>query len=172
MRNKYFYIVFLFCIALKLSGQHTEDAIDEVLDKWHLAAAEADYEAYFSRMTSDAVFIGTDAGENWQLKSFEEFSKPYFDKGKAWNFKAVERHIYLDDTERIAWFDELLDTWMGICRGSGVVRMENGDWKIAHYVLSATIPNDDMNEVIRVKKAKDSLQLLELLETRTIQQNK
>ena len=26
------------------------------------------------------------------------------------------------------WFDELLDTWMGICRGSGVIIMENKEW--------------------------------------------
>jgi hypothetical protein len=110
-------------------------------------------------MTSESVFIGTDASENWKFQAFKAFSKPYFDRGKAWSFNAVERNIYLDSSSEFAWFDELLDTRMGICRGSGVVRVENGTWKIAHYVLSATIPNDDMDQVIEIKKEKDSLYL-------------
>jgi len=136
--------------------------IESAIDQWHLAAAEADFEAYFSRMTHESVFIGTDATENWQMEAFKEFSKPYFDRGKAWKFKAVERNVYVDESRSIAWFDELLDTWMGICRGSGVVRLEDGRWKIAHYVLSVTVPNDDIQDLIEIKKSKDSLQLIEL----------
>jgi hypothetical protein len=34
-------------------------------------------------MTEDAVFIGTDATENWGKPDFQEFAKPYFDKEKA-----------------------------------------------------------------------------------------
>ncbi len=145
-----------------MSAQDAKQAIGQMIDDWHLAAAEADYDGYFSRMTNDAVFIGTDATENWQLMEFKEFSKPYFDRGKAWSFKAAERNIYIDEDGKLAWFDELLDTWMGICRGSGVAKLENEQWKILHYVLSATIPNDDMQQVIGIKKEKDSLQLLEL----------
>lgn len=169
MINKYCYTLLLGFMAMHFYGQSGTEPIEKVIDQWHLAAAQADFEAYFSRMTSDAVFIGTDAAENWQLQSFQEFSKPYFDKGKAWNFTAVERHVYLDDSKRVAWFDELLNTWMGICRGSGVVKLEDGKWKIAHYVLSATIPNDDMQEVIRIKNAKDSLYLLKIEKRKTIQ---
>jgi hypothetical protein len=69
-------------------------------------------------MTEDAVFIGTDATENWGKPAFQEFAKPYFDKGKAWNFTVLERHIYFDQSKK-AWFDELLNTQMKICRGSG-----------------------------------------------------
>ena len=145
-----------------MSAQDAKQAIGQMIDDWHVAAAEADYDGYFSRMTNDAVFIGTDATENWQLMEFKEFSKPYFDRGKAWSFKAAERNIYIDEDGKLAWFDELLDTWMGICRGSGVAKLENEQWKILHYVLSATIPNDDMQQVIGIKKEKDSLQLLEL----------
>jgi hypothetical protein len=39
---------------------------------------------------------------------------------KAWSF-ALERHIYFDKTGKTAWFDELLNTQMKICRGSGVL---------------------------------------------------
>ena len=89
-------------------------AIADVLDAWHTAAAKADFEAYFSLMTDEGVFIGTDATENWQNEAFRAFSKPYFDKGKAWSFAAVQRNIYVDDGNQIAWFDELLNTQMNL----------------------------------------------------------
>jgi hypothetical protein len=40
---------------------------------------------------------------------------------------------------------------MKICRGSGVVVKINNTWKIKHYVLSMTIPNDNTNEVVKIK---------------------
>jgi hypothetical protein len=40
---------------------------------------------------------------------------------------------------------------MKICRGSGVLVKVNGKWKIKHYVLSMTIPNDVSKEVIKIK---------------------
>jgi hypothetical protein len=92
------------------------------------------------------------------------FSKPYFDKGKAWSFTSKQRNVYVDASGEIAWFDELLDTWMQLCRGSGVLKKEDGVWKISHYVLSLTIPNDKIQQVITVKKEIDSLFLKSLLE--------
>ena len=125
--------------------------ISSTLDDWHKAAAAAHYDDYFDLMADDAVFIGTDAIENWNKKAFQAYSKPYFDKGKAWNFTVLERHIYLDKTGKIAWFDELLNTQMKICRGSGVLVKIGAEWKIKQYVLSMTIPNENSNEVIKVK---------------------
>jgi hypothetical protein len=51
----------------------------------------------------------------------------------------------------MAWFDELLNTQMKICRGSGVLVLIDGKWRIKHYVLSMTIPNDKTDEVIKIK---------------------
>lgn len=121
-----------------------------------MAATEANFENYFGLLSEDAVFIGTDAAEVWNKRDFMTFSKPYFDKGKAWDFKPIQRNIYLDPSKEIAWFDELLDTWMQLCRGSGVLKKENGEWKIAHYVLSLTIPNEEIDPVIALKKERDS----------------
>ena len=42
---------------------------------------------------------------------------------------------------------------MKICRGSGVLIIENGKWKIKHYVLSMTIPNQISKDVIPLKTA-------------------
>lgn len=130
--------------------------IDVNLDAWHNAAAEANFEKYFDLMTEDAIFIGTDATENWDVEEFKKFSKPYFDKGKAWIFKEIERNIYVDSNRKTAWFDELLDTHMGICRGSGVMKKEDGEWKVQHYVLSIAVPNDNVIELTKMKKDFDS----------------
>ncbi len=127
--------------------------MEAALDNWHAAAARADFDAYFDLMTLDAVFIGTDATENWQRKEFEEFSKPYFDRGKAWSFTPIERNIYF--TNGVCYFDELLDTQMGICRGSGILKNVNGDWKIAHYVLSIAVPNENVDALTKMKQEWD-----------------
>ena len=135
-------------------GQMKQD-IDTTLDQWHLAASNADFDAYFNLMTEDAIFIGTDATENWELNDFKLFSKPYFDRGKAWSFTAIERHIFLNEAKDLAWFDELLSTQMKICRGSGVLKKVNGIWKIAHYVLSIAVPNENVSELVALKQVKD-----------------
>ena len=151
--------ILLFSILLlgsKSFSQNTDSdkkKINTVLDSWHKAAANAEFDNYFSYMTSNGVFIGTDATENWQLDAFKTFSKPYFDKGKAWNFTSLQRNIYFDkSSQNTAWFDELLDTQMKICRGSGVLIKEGKNWKIAHYVLSMTIPNEHTDEVVKIKE--------------------
>lgn len=134
--------------------------VNSLLNNWHKSATEANYNNYFKVMDSSSVFIGTDAKEVWSKKQFQDFSKPYFDKGKAWDFKVLERNIYPQKIENIIWFDELLDTWMGICRGSGVLEKRDNKWTIQHYVLSVTIPNEDVKPVVAIKQKKDSLFLL------------
>ncbi|MEP6261556.1 MAG: nuclear transport factor 2 family protein [Gillisia sp.] len=138
------------------SKEESRKNINEVMESWHKAAAEAQYEPYFNLMSSDGIFIGTDATENWQNKEFRDFAKPYFDKGKAWSFSTLERNIYIANDRQTAWFDELLNTQMGICRGSGVLAFDGGNWKIKHYVLSIAIPNENVTEVVEIKKEFDS----------------
>lgn len=139
------------CKSMMEKQAISKETINVTLDSWHKAAADANYENYFAMMTDDAIFIGTDAAENWNKTEFQAFAKPFFDKGKAWNFTAIERHIYFDETGKMAWFDELLNTQMKICRGSGVLVKIGKEWKIKHYVLSMTIPNDNTKEVVRIK---------------------
>jgi hypothetical protein len=130
--------------------------ITAVLDSFNTAAAKAEFERYFSYFADDAVFIGTDATENWDKVSYMTWAKPHFDKGKTWNFKSLQRHIFFDKSGNVAWFDELLDTQMKICRGSGVLTREGKDWKIQQYVLSMTIPNSQVDTVIAIKKPVES----------------
>ena len=125
-------------------------------------AAESNFDAYFSSMSDDGVFIGTDALENWTVSEFIEFTKPFFIEKNTWDFKTLERNIYSNDRNNVVWFDELLETWMGICRGSGVLFKDNKDWKIMHYVLSVVIPNENIKEVIATKKENDDI-IIDLL---------
>lgn len=155
--------VLILFMGTVLFGQSDEKIlITKALDGWHAAAGSADFDTYFGLMTEDAVFIGTDATENWQRDEFIKYAKPHFDKGRAWNFTAVERNIYVNGEANIAWFDELLDTQMKICRGSGVLKKVNGKWKIAHYVLSIAVPNENVDELVKLKGEKDSLLLKQL----------
>ncbi|MFD0992472.1 nuclear transport factor 2 family protein [Tenacibaculum geojense] len=167
MKNNYsLYLIFLLFITigctkkketLTINQKEINNKVSSALDNWHKAATNANFDNYFNTMDSISVFVGTDAGEVWTKKQFKAFSKPYFDKGKAWDFTAINRNIYIDESGKIVWFDELLNTWMGICRGSGVLKKINNQWKIKHYVLSVTVPNDDINKVIKAKQRNDSL---------------
>lgn len=138
------------------NAEEAKAEINTLLDNWHSAATDANFKRYFDLMSEDGIFIGTDATENWNIKEFKNFSKPHFDKGTAWDFSTLERNIYTTEDGETAWFDELLETWMGICRGSGVLVQENGEWRIKHYVLSVTVPNDNINEIIKINKEIDS----------------
>ncbi len=159
----FLFVAFFFsCNKNKVVASAQTDAliretVNTLLNNWHKAASEANYESYFGKMDSVSVFIGTDATENWTKKEFEAYSKPHFDKGRAWNFKVLERNLYINNSKDFAWFDENLNTKRGTFRGSGVLEKKANKWKIKHYVLSVPIPNEDMSEVIKITKKNDSL---------------
>ncbi|MBX3478884.1 MAG: nuclear transport factor 2 family protein [Caulobacter sp.] len=120
-------------------------AINETLDAVHDAAAKADGSRYFALYTDDAIYIGTDAAERWTLAEFRAFAEPYFAKGKGWTYHPRERHVVIADIpcRCIAWFDELLDSESyGTSRGTGVLVLSDGRWKVAQYALTFPIPND------------------------------
>ncbi|NOQ91942.1 MAG: hypothetical protein GQ552_04405 [Flavobacteriaceae bacterium] len=157
---KQFYILFMFILfSTHIFSQNNKEiqAVNKIMNQWHKDAAAADFDAYFNKMTTNSIFIGTDVSEIWSKKQFEAFSKPYFEEKKTWDFMPLDRNIYFSKDLETAWFDEILNTWMGLCRGSGVLIKEKNSWEIVHYVLSVTVPNDDIKAVIQVKKEKDSL---------------
>ncbi|HQR06179.1 MAG TPA: nuclear transport factor 2 family protein [Gemmatales bacterium] len=122
--------------------------VNKVLNNWHLAAAKADEKTYFGYLADDSVFLGTDATERWNKTEFQRFAHPFFAKGKAWSFVATRRGVMFSKDGKVAWFDEELKTEnMGPCRGSGVLILDKGNWKIAHYNLTLTIPNDQLASV-------------------------
>lgn len=139
-----------------------KEQIAATLDQFNEAAARADFNRYFDFFTEDAVFIGTDATEHWDKRNFMAWAKPHFDKKKTWSFNSIGRHIYFDKNGELAWFDELLNTQMKICRGSGILIKKGGEWKIQQYVLSMTIPNSLSDSVVKLKAPLDD-QLIQKL---------
>lgn len=148
------YLMFSIPVSAQKKGFYEnvqKKNINLVLDQLNDFAAKADFKNYFDLFAEESMFIGTDATEIWNKKEFMDWAKPFFDKGTTWNFKSLKRNIYFSKDGKYAWFDELLDTQMKICRGSGVLEKIGDKWKIKQYVLSMTIPNDNINEVVKAK---------------------
>ena len=140
MKNIYYlYLIFALLSSCTDTDNDVGYEIESLIEKWHGLSAKADAR-YFDLMSDSAIFIGTDKTEVWPKKEFMDFALPRFADGDGWEFKVLSRKIY--SKNGIYWFDEQLDTWMGICQASGVVVQEKGSWKIAHYQLSVTIDND------------------------------
>ncbi|MBK8504491.1 MAG: nuclear transport factor 2 family protein [Saprospiraceae bacterium] len=130
-------------------------AINTLMDGWHAAASKADAKKYFDLLSADGFYLGTDASESWNKSAFYQFAKPFFDKGNAWKFTAKDRKVYFSDDQEIAWFNELLDTWMGTCRGSGVLKKQSdGSWKIMQYSLAILVPNDLIQDYLKLVESK------------------
>jgi uncharacterized protein (TIGR02246 family) len=123
-------------------------AVARVLDELNDAAAKADEARYFALYADDAVFLGTDGKERWDLPAFHAFAHPYFAKGKAWSFTSVRRAVTIAEDGTVAWFDEDLATPnLGPSRGSGVLVRKGGAWKIAQYNLAVVLPNEQLGAV-------------------------
>ena len=147
-------VIFLF-LALNahyFSAQKDVKKLDELIQNWHKAASDAQFDSYFKCLTNDFIFLGTAPGERWTKKEFQEFSKPFFDRGKAWDFKATNRIWNFSKDGKTAWFDEDLATWMQGCRGSGVCIKIKGLWSISYYNLTVLIENEKIKEFIELRK--------------------
>jgi hypothetical protein len=171
MKKTTIFFTFILCIlsftTISAQSKFEKEKIEigKMLDGFNIAAAKADFNAYFNYYADESTFIGTDATEVWDKKEFMIWAKPHFDKKKTWNFTSLKRNIYFSKDGKLAWFDELLDTQMKICRGSGVVEKINGAWKVKQYVLSMTIPNDVSDKVVAEKTAIEDI-LIEKLRTK------
>ena len=152
MLNQILLIISLTLSLVACQNKMTTETkeLNTLLDNWHLAATNANLDAYFSALDDNAIYIGTDASERWTKTEFFSFCEPHFKKGKAWNFKAFDRKIYFSEDGQTAWFNELLNTWMGVCRGSGVLSFKNENWKISHYQLSVTVKNEKMKQFLEI----------------------
>jgi hypothetical protein len=129
-------------------GLAQEQDINLFIDQWHEAASHADFKAFFGSMAEESIYIGTDAKERWTKPEFMAFAKPHFDKGTAWSFKPYNRDIHVSADGHYVWFSELLATWMGVCRGSGIIHKTAGGWQVEQYHLSVTVPNEMIKDFI------------------------
>ena len=150
-------VVSLFAILASLAigcangfdGAEEIASIGAALDDWHRAAAAADEARYFSHLADDAIFLGTDATERWDVRAFREYVHPYFSKGKGWTYVPGDRHVRLAPGGAVAWVDERLgNEKYGELRGTGVLRKDGGAWKIVHYSMSFPVPNGAAARVV------------------------
>ena len=124
-------------------AQAQQAEINLILDDFHLAASEADYDRYFGHLSDESIFFGTDMSERWAKQEFQEYAKPHFDEGRGWTYVPTDRNIYVSEDGKMGWFDEVLvNEQYGEVRGTGALILENETWKIVQYHLTLPVPND------------------------------
>lgn len=150
---------FVFFQGMVAEAEDPETSIGDVLDRFHRAAAEADGAVYFSLLTDDAVFLGTDITERWSVDQLKVFAGPYFSKGQGWTYVPSNRNIALLPGGSVARFDEILSNESyGACRGTGVVILTPEGWRISQYSLTIPIPNELAKDVVDRIKGFDANQ--------------
>ncbi len=132
-----------------LSDSLTITSLDSIMNAWHHAAATADEDVFFGTMSADGIYLGTDATERWLRDSMAVWADPFFQRDVAWAFTPKERYWYFSDDGQTAWFEEHLDSWMGVVRGSGVLslKLNSNEWELRHYNLAMAVPNEKMDAV-------------------------
>jgi len=145
MKNSFLFVV-LLSAHLSTAEDYKNDEINALLDGLHQDAHEGNFQSYFDRYTSDAIFLGTDKTERWSIEEFKAYAKPAFADGNGWTYSVVERNW--EGVGDMRWFDEILfNEKLGHCRGTGVVQLIEGEWKILHYALTMLVPNEIAAEV-------------------------
>ena len=148
MRQPIFYLVLIVIIGL-FSSCKSSQMISQAdihlagltLDNWHNAASHGDSLGFFGLMTNDAIYLGTDESERWTRTTMIRDLGKYFRDKQAWKFTG---------SKNILHFDEILSTWMGPCRGSGLLQKVNGKWYIRFYNLANLVPNDVVKDYINL----------------------
>lgn len=151
-------VVIAACTACS-APNHDPDvsAASRVLDSLHAYASAASGEAYFALFAPDAVFFGTDITERWTLEQFRAYAMGRFNQGTGWTYvlRPGTRKIAFDPSGTVAWFDEILDNaHYGATRGTGVLRLIDGAWKIAQYHLTIPVPNALADSVVALIRAQ------------------
>lgn len=144
-------VVLLTLPALIHAQTPTLDArksVNELMDQWHIDAATADFDGYFGAIHKEGRFLGTDKTERWSKEEFISYAKDGFASKRTWDFKPSSRELFFSEDLTYAWFDELLDTWMGPCRGSAVVKKTENGWKIMQYNLAILVDNTVVNDYL------------------------
>ncbi len=127
--------------------------VSSMLDLLHEYASIHDSDLYLGLFADDAVFLGTDAAERWDKTAMAQWVIPLFASGSGWTYVSSNRHIFLSDDGSTAWFDEqLFNEKFGECRGSGVLRQIDTEWKLAQYNLTIPIPNELAHSVVDMIK--------------------
>ncbi len=157
------FIVFVFVAVISLSacvqnGRISDDtlySINRVLDSYHQAAANGEWDRYFDLMSEDSVFIGTDASERWTKPEFRQYSS----ESRGWRYTPQRRNVNITPDGLSAWFDEiLLSESFGSSRGTGILINTDQGWKISQYHLTLPIPNGMAREITNQIKEYEAQQ--------------
>ena len=137
-------IIFIILISASACNKsNPQKEINNVLDSLHYLASIADQKKYIDLFSKNAVFFGTDIDERWPIDDFNSYVKSRFETGTGWTYKSNSRNIFVAKDKRTAWFDEIVENKSyGEFRGTGVLVLENNEWKISQYNLLLPIPND------------------------------
>ncbi|HEX9730080.1 MAG TPA: nuclear transport factor 2 family protein [Gemmatimonadales bacterium] len=134
-------------------------AVTSVLDALHHNASVANEASYFALFAPEGVFFGTDAMERWTVDQFRAYAHPVFERGQGWTYVLREgtRNVDFDPTGTVAWFDEILDNEnYGETRGTGVMRLIGGEWKIAQYHLTIPVPNELAGDLVAMIRGRNA----------------
>ena len=146
----------LVFLVIFLQNIWAQSELDDLIDGLHQDADEGNFQTYFDRYSVDAIFLGTDKTERWSVEEFKAYAEPAFADGNGWTYEVVERNWEGSGSTR--WFDEILfNEKLGHCRGTGVVQLTDGEWKIAHYALTMLVPNEIAAEVGSQTQEADKL---------------
>jgi hypothetical protein len=129
--------------------------INAFVDEWHQDAANA-RPAFFDKIASDGIYIGTDKTERWGREAFREWAKPAFARPVAWAFTPLHRYVRFSPERSFIWFDEQVRSSMGILQATGVMRPVAASFEIVHYQLSIAVPNEVIPQVTGTIKAFES----------------
>lgn len=143
----------LLLLAACAAPDRPADSAAAVLDSLHAHASQADEESYFALFAPDGVFFGTDITERWTVEQFRAYAHARFATGIGWTYmlRPGTRHLAFDPSGTVAWFDEVLDNAnYGETRGTGVLRLIDGEWKIAQYHLTIPVPNALAGELVEM----------------------
>ena len=87
-------------------------------------------------------------------QAVREFVGPALSASVGWTSVPFEQHVSFAPDGQIAWFEERLGRErIGELRSTGVMRKDDGEWRIVHYNLALPVPNalaEDLVEKIRV----------------------
>lgn len=149
------FLTMLFSVNVLANDRETElMSVGAVIDSFHDAAAHGDKARYLDQLSDDAVFMGTDEWERWpKHPDFVAYVNSRFRDGSGWTYQSVERTINISESSDIAWFDEVIVSEPnGRFRGTGVLRRQDGKWKIAHYAMSFLILNENWDDVVELAR--------------------
>jgi class 3 adenylate cyclase len=112
------------------------DEIRRVIERWTMAIAAGDSDAYLSRLSDhvSTLMIGTDPAEFWRGDETRAIWAQQMEETGGFPGTAIEIHAWEEGTVGWAGAKETID-WEGRTlesRATYVLHLEHGEWKVVH----------------------------------------